>query len=179
MSDSLIKLIDASILPASLMVVVKFLGVVLVAQFFDVGWRINFANENFFSTFPVLLGRDLVFVSSFSDILMLMVILGGFTYCVLKALLFHDTHINPRMVARLASWDLLGLIKNSSKIYYSSVVWLIFSIISVVLVWINIVSGKTNIFVGIVGVLIIIITSTLLVRDIEDEISRAKKNLQL
>ena len=178
MSDYLVKLIDTSILPASLMVVSKFLAVVFVSELIHANWRMAFSNNSFIGTYPLIDSASLSLVSNISDVVMLCVVLGGFVLIAVRALYFHETHINPRIVAKLASLDLLHLIKNSSKIYYSGLVWFVFSLIAVVVTWINIVSAKTNIIIGIISIIVIITASGMLIKDVENEIERAKKNLK-
>lgn len=176
MSDYLVRIIDKSILPASLMVVAKFVGMAIAVNYFDVVWYINYGN-GLFDVYPVVDSSSLVLVSSISDIVLLICILAGYSYFVLQAVLFHDTHINPKTVARLVKMNMLSIINNSSKIYFSAGVWGIFSLMSIILVLINIFLNRTYWWIGLIGVIVFIANSIFLVRDIEDEISRARKNL--
>jgi hypothetical protein len=176
MSDSLVKIIDKSILPASIMIVSKFFGIALAVNLFGVEWYVNYGT-NFWSVYPVVGSQDILLVSSISDIVMLTALLGGLVYYVLQAVIFHDSHINPRTVARLVKYNLLGVINNSSKIYYSAGVWGGFALFAIVLTVINILTLKTYWWVGLIAILIFIISVMFLVKDVEEEIDRAKKNL--
>ena len=177
MSSSLIKLIESSIFPAALLVVGKVIGLYLVIRLNGLEWQVNFVNNTIFSVFPVVFGKDLLIVSSYSDLIMLILVLSGFVFMVVRALYFHNTHIDPRTVVKLANLNFMGLIKGSFKIYTGASIWFIFSFLAEILTIVNMVMGKTYMWVAIFGAVVIIILTVVLIRDIEVEVRRHRKNL--
>lgn len=177
MSSSLIKLIDASILPAALLIVGKVFGWYITIKFFALQWQVNFVNNELISVYPVVFEKDLMIASSYSDLIMLLIILAGYLFITIRAVYFHNTHIDPRLVTRLANVNLLGLVKDSFKIYYRAAMWLVFTLVGLLIVSFNAITGKTFFWVPLVGIVLFVGISVFLLKDVEEEIERERKNL--
>lgn len=177
MSKSLIKIIDAAIFPAALMIAAKFIGLYLVVEFFNLEWGVDNLPNQIFSSRPVFYTQDLQTASSYSDLFLIIVMITSFSYHVIRATFLHDTHIDPKVIARLAANGLLGLVKDSYEIYQKATIWLIFLWLSITTVIVNYFLDKTYLWIAILGVLTSIILTAMLLRDAAYEISLAKKKL--
>ncbi|MCA9383040.1 hypothetical protein KC909_01620 [Candidatus Dojkabacteria bacterium] len=177
MSNSLVKLIDNSLLPAILIIFGKFLGIYLANFIFGAEIGITSNSTGVFSFQTVTTQEDLVLVSTFSDLFMFSLVALGFIINLVNAVFFHNSHINVNLVAKLAHLNLLSIVKSSYELYHSGVTWFIFTWVASFLVLFNVALGKTTGWTGIVVVLFSIALSVALFRDLLKEIELSKKKL--
>lgn len=177
MSKTLVKIVDASIFPAALMVAGKFIGLYLVLNFFNLDWGVENTPNTLISARPVLMSEDLSFVSSYSDLLVITLMLLGFSYYVLRAVFLHSSHIDPRIITRLAVHGLLDLVKDSFEIYHRASIWLLFLWLTNITILINTLLGKTYTWVLIVSFIVSMLLTVILLRDVAYEINLAQNKL--
>lgn len=177
MSRTLVKIVDATIFPASLMIAAKFIGLYLVIQLFDLEWGIENLSGKLFSSRPVMFEDDLITASTYSDLFLIVIMTLGFSFYVVRAVFFHDSHIDPKLLAKLAIRGFMGLVKDSFEIYHHASIWLLFLWMSVLTILINVLLGKTEEWVLIIGFLSSLTLTVVLLRDVSYEINLAKKNL--
>jgi hypothetical protein len=176
MSKSLIKLVDNALLPAAVMILGKFLGVVLTIRFFNIPSSIE-RNVNSIASFSTTLrAEDVQLVTSYSDLIMFSSVALLFIFVIFKAVYFHSSHIKPVLVTRLLNKNLFHLIQNSYEIYHSAVVWLLFSWLASVLTLINVIAGQTYAWIGIAAVFCNIVLTAVLLQDVFREIENIKHN---
>lgn len=179
MSSSLMKLLDASLLPAALLIVGKVIGLYLVINLGGFEWQINFDNNTIFSVYPVVWEHDLTVISSYSDLILMLIMLSGFGFYTIRAIYFHDTHVDPQMVAKLVKFNVLDLVSSSYKIFLKATIWFIFNWVAVALISWNSIIGKTFFWVALFAIISVISLSVILLKDIESEIEFGKKNLSM
>lgn len=177
MQNSLVKLIDIALVPAGLMVIGKIAGLFLSVVAFNVPWTIKQISDTFFSIRPAVSAEDILTVGTYSDIFMYIALGIGFSFILLQATRFHESHIQPRTLIRLSNSNLLGLVKSSFDIYHVASIWLIFLWMSLIVVLIDIVMSKTEIWVGLVCLIGNVIFTTVLLQDVYNEIDLSRKNL--
>lgn len=176
MSKSLVTLLDNSIFPASVMVVSKFLGVILAIEFFNIQWSIKDYASSIFSIGTIVRPEDLATVTSYSDIIMLTALVLFFSFAVVRAVFFHSTHVRPTLLLKLATNNLLNLVRDSYEIYHNATIWLVFLLIADVLVWINVALGRTYLWIGIVGAISTIVLGVILAHDVYTEVQNIKNH---
>ncbi len=175
MSKIFVKILDASILPASTMIVAKLIGLYITVKIFDIKWGIQTISDTLISSRPIILNtNDITLVSSYSDLFLLFVMLIGFSWQVIKAVYFHNTHVKPKIISRLAIHGLLNLIKSSFEVYKTATVWLIFLWLTNASIIINIFANKTEVWIGMLGLIVSIILSVILLHDASYEIHLSK-----
>lgn len=175
MSKSLVKIVDASLFPAALMVAGKFVGLYLTIKAFGFDWGVDSKPSVFFSSRPIFMEEDLLVASSYSDLFLIFVMIFGFSFHIIRAIFLHKSHIHPKLLTRLAMHGLLGLVKDSFEIYHRASVWLLFLWLVNVLVLINVLLGKTYTWVLAVGLAATIFLTIVLLRDVAYEIKIAKE----
>jgi hypothetical protein len=176
MSQSLIKLVDNALLPAALMVLGKFLGIVLAIQFFGISWSVKDYANSIFEVGALVRQEDIATVTSYSDLLMYALLAIFFSWNIFRAIYFHNTHVKPTLVVKLANHNLLSLVKDSYQIYHSAAVWLLFTWISNVLIIINAFMGKTYTWIAVAATLFSILLTALLLQDVQREIENIKQH---
>lgn len=177
MSKTLVKILDTSLFPAALMVAGKFIGLYLVINLFGIDWGVENTPNSIISARPVLMEEDLAFASSYSDLFLLSIMLLGFTFYVFRAVFLHSSHIEPRLVARLAVNGMLDLVKDSFEVYRKASVWLMFLWMSNIIVIINTLMGKTYLWVMLTGLTTTLVLTIILLRDVAYEINLAQNRL--
>ena len=177
MSKTLINLIDISLVPAALMVVGKLIGLLITINVFALPWTVQEIPGSFFSIRPALLPDDVIIASAYSDLIMYMLIAAGFTLVLLQATHFHETHIQPKLLVKLANNNLLGLVRSSFDIYHYAAIWTIFLWLTQILIWVDIASGKTYLWIGIGSLVANVIFTSLLLQDVYREIELSRRDL--
>lgn len=177
MSKSLTKLIDFSLLPSALLVIGKFFGLYISIQVFNLQWGLRNIPNSFFSLRPIFYSEDIIVASTYSDIFMFLVIAVGFSITLIQALFFHSSHVDPNLVSRLGSKNLLGLIKSSFDLYHKASIWALFLWLTNILIIFNVLTYKTEVWVLLVTTIISIVLTVLMLRDVHQEIELSKKGL--
>ncbi|MBW7953446.1 MAG: hypothetical protein QY330_01255 [Candidatus Dojkabacteria bacterium] len=177
MTPTLVKLIDYSLLPFALLVFGKVVGLYLTASVFGIELGLISVPEALLTFRTVADQADLQVLSSYSDLFMFVLVATGFSYVLIAALKFHDTHIDIKTVNILARYNLLMLIKTSYELYHSAAVWVIFIWIATLVVFINFLAGTTYGFILIGCFLFSLLTSVAMLRDLFLEIELSRKRL--
>lgn len=158
------------------MIAAKFIGLYITLELFSLEWGVESSSDSLISSRPVLYSDDIVLVSTNSDLFLLFIMLLGFSFYVIKATFFHETHIDPKMLSRLAVNGLLGLVSSSYEIYRHATIWLVFVWVTNITIFINVLNGKTENWVifggGIAGLLL----TTILLRDVIYEVRNSRSN---
>jgi len=178
MSKSLIKLIDSALLPAALMICGKVAGLYLVNKIFNLTWGIITDPNNFFSVRIVYSSvEDQITATSYSNLIMVLFLLIGFSLILIRALVLHSSHVSPRVIAQLATNNLMHLVKDSFEIYHEASVWLILLWLSLAALLINILLGRAYPWTGILCFTCVLLATITLLKDVMNEVILAKKKL--
>ncbi len=168
-SKTLIKLIDYAIFPAVLIVAAKIIGIVFLTHYFQAdyavdGVRLSFENfENFIA------------INSYSSYFMLASVLGGLIWVVVKAHVFHDTHVTPSLSAKLYNSNMQGLIHNSETIFSQAFIWLSYAWLLTIMFGVQSFYALSYWSVFWFSLIASVVATVLLVVDVEREVS-PKKN---
>jgi hypothetical protein len=178
MTKPLIKLIDSSLLPAAVLIVGKVIGIYFVAKVFNLSWTLESAPDSLFSISPLFDDKDLMTVSSYSDLFMYSLVLIGLSFSLFRAVFLHASHIDPKFVAKLATNNLLSLIKDSFDVYFEGTMWLVFTWVATFTIFTNILLNKTYIWVGLIAFAASFAFSIMLFKDVVKEIEVSRKKLR-
>jgi hypothetical protein len=168
-SKILIKLIDQAILPALVIFASRILSLFLFAGLFDVILRVDRSGIVFQSP------RDYVLINSYSIMFMSSVLAIAIIHNLIKAYYFHDTHITPRLTARLFSMKLSSFIQSSMQLYSEGVIWISYSLLLTLVAGLMAFFGLCFYWVFFSSLLLTVISMTLFLLDIEKELVVAKR----
>ncbi|MFC1780133.1 hypothetical protein ACFLY9_00345 [Patescibacteria group bacterium] len=178
MSKSLVKLVDAALVPAAIMILGKVIGLWFVNIAFKLDWSIITDSNNFFSVkieYATL--SEQITATSYSNLIMYLFVFAGFLFVLIRALYLHSSHITPSMIAKLATNNLLNLITDSFEIYHKASVWLIMLWLALIALTVNVLLGRAYPWTGVISVLCTVLATVILLRDVAKEVEIAKKNL--
>ena len=117
-SKTLIKLIDAAIFPAVVIVAAKILGIALLTKYFDASYQVEGLRLSFSNA------EDFLSINSYSSLIMFGAVCSGLLWVVFKAHVLHDTHIKPALSARLLEMNMVHMIHKTDVIFSESFVWM-------------------------------------------------------
>jgi hypothetical protein len=179
MNNSLVKLVDATLLPAAILVVGKVLGLAITIAIFQLPWDLIQTADGFglSSVTPAVKLEHLVTVSTYSDLFMFLVIAAGFSTILFRATFLNQQRIKPHLLIKLSNANLLGLLKSSYDIYHYASIWLIFVWVASFTIAINTLMGKTALWLLITVVISAITFTTILLQDVYKEIAISRKSL--
>lgn len=169
LSKILTKLVDEAITPAILLLSVRLISVVLVAKYFQIPFDITTSGFTFKTT------ESYIIINSYSTFLMIVVLTIGLLYVLAKSLIFHETHIKPETTAKLFSVNMDSVMQSSYDLYTQGSIWLSYCYLVMV------VSGVMSYYkliyswVFVVALVLCVISTVLLILDVENEIKIAKK----
>lgn len=168
LSHSLLKLIDEAIVPGLLVFAAKLLGLVAVNAWLNLSW--DPTGNSLFPLFSYRSPEAFALANSWSNLAVLAVILIGLVTVLVRAHIFHTTHISPRLSVSLVRRQLTGLAVNSWEIYHQAVVWLAYLWLALVLFALQAIYGVSWWWLDIAGTVIALLLSWLLIIDVEYEI---------
>jgi hypothetical protein len=157
----------------------KVFGIYLTAEIFNLDWSLQNSPESFLSVKPVFAQTDIAIVSSYSDLLMYIFILAGLSFTLFSAVYLHSSHIDPKVVAKLANNNLMHLIKDSFDLYLGGSMWLLFSWIATGTIFVNVLLEKTYTWVLLSTFLTSVLFSILLLHDVAKEIEISRKRISI
>jgi hypothetical protein len=177
MSKTLIKLVDASIYPASLLVVSKTIGILFFNNFLGLNWGIEHTLKQFniFSVELLYLDKASMLLStSYSNLFMMVLMILGFVIKIIQIRYLHESRVSPKTLYRLNEFNLLRLIKSSFDIYIEGVIWLIFCIIAWLIILTSSLLGISYVEITYVSLIVILICTTFFLREISLLIEQSK-----
>ena len=176
MSKTLVALIDSAIIPAATMICGKILGLFFVNYLFGLDWSLESDSNNLFSIRIIYNSySDQLLASSYSNLIMFLFVVLGFSYVLISALYFHNSHVSPSIITKLATKNLLNVIKDSFAIYSKASVWIVFLWLSFCAIFLNYLLGRTYNWITVVTFLLALGLTVVLLRDVNQEINIAKR----
>ncbi len=175
MKRSLLKLIEISILPAIVLMLAKFGGIYFAAALFniDVSLDVQSGSLVFFKT--LVNARDLILISSYSDLFMFLCVAIGMSIILVQALYLHESHISSITISRLAKYNLLNLIRSTYELYHGGIIWLAFLYVANIVILTNAMRGLTQPWTLIVASVFSLSYSIIFFKDLYSEIELSKK----
>lgn len=121
---SALKLIETAILPVVVVVGSKILAIFLVTLFFNIPWTINTQADYgiYFVNFQK--ATDFFFVSSISDLVMILTTAIGFLWALFRGNYFREDRLHPVLAAKLHKKGRESLITSTNNAYHQAAVWL-------------------------------------------------------
>jgi hypothetical protein len=168
LSRSLLKLIDEAIIPGLLVFAAKLLGLVAVNVWLKLSW--DSSNVSLLPLFSYRSPEAFTLANSWSNVAVLAVILAGLLVVLVRAHIFHTSHISPRLSVSLIRRQLTSLAVTSWDVYHQAVVWLAYLWLALVLFSLQAIYGVSWWWIDIVGTLAALLLSWLLVVDVEREL---------
>jgi len=175
-AKSIVKLIDEAIVPAVALIAGKMLGVLLSIYFLNLSFTV--VKSETLWILPSIHFADLAGyakVENYSNLTMFTVAAAGTILVLVRAHFFHESHIHPRLHAKLASLNLESLIAPSYHLYHQAAIWLIFLWLSVGFLVISTLFGVTYGQIAIVAFVVAANFSWVFALDIEKEVEIAKQ----
>ena len=143
-SKTLIKLIDLSVVPASLIIFVKIISLLILNAALNLSWNVATFSDAFFGIHLTYISQDdLNLVVSYSNLFMHIAALVGTALAISKLFYLHPHHVRPSVVLTLAKKDKLHYINSAFHLYYESIVWGIFLLVSDALIVFDYMQGIT------------------------------------
>lgn len=168
-AKTLVKLIDYAIFPAVLIAFAKVGSAILFSQYFNFSYKTDGVRIVFESV------EAFIAVNSYSSLVMFFAVLAGLGWVIVKANLFHDTHISPSFSARLFSMNLEDLIHTTETIYAQAFIWLSFAWLITIIFGVYSYFGLSYLWVFFLSLAFSILATALLIIDIEREIKSDKE----
>lgn len=160
MSKLLKRAIKVSIAPAILLIAGKLLGIITLSAIYDFDLRLDNDIVNFFSVQLIYPEEKItLFVNTYSDLTMLLILAIPTLYFILKTAIFQKATDNPRTIAKVANLNIMGWITKKDVTFLKIFIWSAFVWIASSLTILNTIQNDTELWVGIfAGILALICT---------------------
>lgn len=117
-SSFILKLLDEAVLPAVIVFCVKLGGLIVLARIFHAVIYIQ-SNRLVFEKFS-----DLVIANDISNLLLLLTLLLGTGWVLIRLHFFHDSHLSPLLLPKILESDLEFIVSTSFDLFHQIFVWL-------------------------------------------------------
>ena len=177
-AKSLVKLIDEAIVPALLLILVKGMGLFLTVFFLKLPFDLEF--RSIFGLLPSFRFATLqgyITAENYSNLAMFAVVAAGAIIVILKAHFLHESHIHPKLHARLIALNLERLVQSSYHLYHQAAIWLIFLWLTCGFLTLSSIAKITYPQITIAAFLVTANLSWVFVLDLEKEIEISKGKL--
>jgi hypothetical protein len=168
LSRSLLKLIDEAIVPGLLVFAAKLLGLIVVNAWLNLSW--DPSGGSLLPLFSYRSPEAFALANGWSNILVLVVILTGLLLVLIRAHVFHNSHISPKVAVSLVRRQLTSLAATSWEVYHQAVVWLCYLWLALILFSLQAVYGVSPWWLDICGTIAALLLSWLLIVDVEREL---------
>ncbi len=162
-SKLLIKLIDQAIVPAVLVLTARLVSVAVLSNRLSAQYDLQEGEILFKNT------TDFIKVNSYSIAIMFGVLALGMGYILIKALVFHNSHVSPNTTAKMFSLKLDFFIQNSFNLYTQGAIWLAYTYLLLLATGLMALFGLIYAWVAYLGIAITLAGTILLALDIEKE----------
>ena len=162
MNTNFVKILDYSLLPFSLLILGKTLGMYFVLSQLNIDWGIaEFANS-LVSTTPVVFRKDLETVATNSNLIMFGVFYIFLGVQILFTFLRNRTD-DSKMLEKIMKLNFLNILQKSSAVYTRLIVWLVYLWLAMVIIVIDTLLGRNALWaLGLTLIFAVIGTATLL-----------------
>lgn len=174
---SLVKLIDEAIIPAVALIVGKMTGLALAIYILDLpATIITGPVAKFLPSVHFANVADYILAENYSNLAMFVMAAIGTIFVLARAHFFHESHIHPRLQAKLARLNLETLIAPSYHLYHQAVIWLTFLWLTVAFLILSTIIDITYPVISAIAFIVAANFSALFAMDIEKEIEITKLN---
>lgn len=174
MSKSLVRLIDYSLLPFSLTILGKVFGLYFVLSLLGIDWGVGDFPGSFISATPIVYGKDLVAVSTYSNLIMFVLVFSLFAIQVAITQLRQQSLTNTQLLRRLLSLPKVNAFERGLIIYSRLYVWFAYIWLITVYIFIDTMIGRTQPWLMVVSLGLSILTSIVLIKNTTREYTVSK-----
>lgn len=181
MSKILRNLLKGVIFPASLLIILKAVGIYLATILYNLQIFIETrASGPFFSIkFFFLEKEETLLANSFSNILIYTTFSIITTYILIKYSLLVISGRNPKMLIKLHNVNLLKWVSHKSNTFIRVLIWIFFTWIIQILITIDAFQGQTYSWLPPINFLVAIILSWIAIRIFETKMENLSENKNL
>lgn len=169
MDDKLVRLIDYSLLPFSITILGKTIGLYLVFYFLDIDWGIGEFSNSIISVTPIVYGSDLTTVSTFSNLFMFLMVFSGTASMLLLYGLRQRSLVNTRIMRLLMQVRFGGILQKSALLHTRIFVWMFYLWLISVYILFDALIGRTDAWLAIMAIFMSILLSANLAADVSKE----------
>lgn len=175
-SSSLVKLIDEAIVPAVVLILAKMFGIFASIYFMNMSFTIVKGGLLFVLPSIHFLNRnDYVSAENYSNLAMFGAVCLGTILVLVRAHFFHESHISPKLHAKLVNLNLENLVSPSYHLYHQAAIWLTFLWLTVALLIISTLLKVTYPQITIIATIVAANFSWIFAIDIEKEVELGKE----
>ena len=165
-------------MPALLLILAKGIGLFATVVFFDLPFTLEYRSIlGLLPAFRFTTLQAYITAENYSNLAMFAAVSAGAIIVILKAHFLHESHIHPKLHARLISLNLERLAQSSYHLYHQATIWLVFLWLSFGFLTLSSIAKITYPQITIAAFLISANLSWVFALDLEKEIEISKGKL--
>lgn len=166
--------VKVAVLPSLVLFSVKVVTLLALGVYYNLTYTFQ-DNAIYFSS-----SADFVNINDYSSAFAFLFVYSFTVWLVFKAFFFHKTHIHPRLSAWLHNQEMSYLISGSLDLYIRIVVWLVFTWLSVALIFIHFLLGLSSLWLIVTCALLAFVLTIFVIIDFERDYKMyAKEKLDI
>src|SRR3990170_2804131 len=177
-TKSIIKLIDEAIVPAVFLILAKGIGLFATVVFLNLQFTLEY--RSIFGILPSFRFATLqgyITAENYSNLAMFAAVTAGAIVVILKGHFLHESHIHPRLHARLIAFNLERLVQSSYHLYHQATIWLVFLWLTFGFLTLSSIAKITYPQITIAAFLIVANLSWVFALDLEKEIELSREKV--
>jgi len=175
MTKRFINFIDLSLLPFSLVILAKVIGLYVVIRLLNIDWGIaNFGN-NIISVTPLVYAKDIHILASYSNLILFSVLFLGFSIQLLISNLRQTSRTNNNFLRLAIRMSTLNVFSKGLHLYTKIYIWLFYVWLVVGYILLDFILGRSDLWVCIVSLVLAIIITAVLIMDTVKEYNNVLK----
>jgi len=165
-----LKMLRSFIYPAGFMVLGKIVGMIFITNLNNYPFSLkNNLSETFSIQFTYASVEQVQMVATISNLFMIIFVLAGCLFWLIKALFFHDSHESPRVIVKLSELNMISFISDTYSIYVPLFAWVLYVWLCVGLIGVDTYLDKSNLWLLIFSLIIGIVITGLSFYDVQRE----------
>jgi hypothetical protein len=165
MAPRLVKLLDYSLLPFSVLILSKLLGLHYVFTSLHIEWGVADYAGGIITATPVVYGRDLQLVSTYSNLFMFLAMFIGGSLLVAISFLRHRSANNPEFLRKLINLPQMNLLEKGLLFYTRIYVWAIYLWLATGYILLDVLMGRTAAWLALVAFALSVLLTAVLAQD--------------
>lgn len=173
MQKLIIAILKAALLPAAIMIVSKLFGLIIGNSMFGLNMYISndiqglYTVQLFFTN-----AQETLIANSFSNFVMMMGLLLGFTIFFIRYKLYQVSADSPKTLVRLVRLNLLDWITSNKGGVVSTTIWAIFLWSACIITLVQTLSNGAMLWVAIIASFVLVITFWGMINIFENDLKR-------
>jgi hypothetical protein len=170
MTDKFVKIIDYSLLPFSILILSKVIGLFFIFDSLNIDWGVGGYANQLLSATPIVYAKDLMVVATYSNLIMYFVMFIYFSIQLLISNLRQNATKNNKLLLRLLKFEKINFFQGGVYLYTRIFVAGAYLWLATIYILIDAIIGRTAGWLVLVSLVLSSLVTLMLFKDTAKEL---------